>query len=142
MRSKFLIPLYSLSLLASSMVMAQSYDSTGSARLFVTPQASQVETNVPGYGSFSEGAVVKRFHISWGGGGGAQCGQTVERGLCVVRKGQNGSLIGSLYFGQANYQYIDLDEWRGSTRPGNAPACPVNTIGEVVAVSGGFQSCN
>lgn len=139
MRSKLYISLYSLSLLASSMVMAQNYDSTGAARLFVTPQASQVETNVPGYGNFSEGAVVRRFIISWGGG---QCGNTEERGICVVRKGNNGSLKGSLYYGAMGYHYLDLDEWRGNTKTSSTPVCPMNTIGEVMSVSGGFQNCS
>lgn len=60
---------------------AQTFDSTGGNRLFVTPQADG-SVDVPGYGVWLEGSVVKGAS-----GGGPSCGGgggTRYSGLCIV----------------------------------------------------------
>ena len=50
-------------LIAATTTFAQNFDSTGLNRLFVppTPPLSQPTTEVPGYGTYLDGAVVKNY---------------------------------------------------------------------------------
>lgn len=81
----------------SQISFAQNYDSTGTNRLFVTPNPSPIPETVPvpGYGGISEGAVIAVYSV--------KNGPVTTFYACVVKRGAFG----------------------GS--PGGGPACPQNT---------------
>lgn len=77
---KRLITISSLFVISSA-ANCQTFDSTGGNRLFVTPQADG-SVDVPGYGVWLEGSVVKGASS-----GGPTCGNgggTRYSGLCIV----------------------------------------------------------
>lgn len=80
MKGKGLIVLVS-AITALNIANSQSFDSTGSNRLYVTPSASG-SVGVPGYGDKPEGAIVATFS--------AKVGAVTTFYACVVKAGGTG----------------------------------------------------
>lgn len=76
-----------------SISSAQNFDSTGGNRLWITPSAPGID--IPGYGIYPEGAIVKRALIS-----GNKCGSapgTTYVGLCLVDTAGRYPTVDELY---------------------------------------------
>lgn len=98
---------------------AQTFDSTGSARLWAPtpPKDSAPEIiQVPGYGAFADGGVVKGFDYLEDNYGG--CQRTQYIGVCTAKKGAPG------------YRYYQNQ------------VCPVETLKVLIHVEGTWDTCN
>lgn len=80
------ISLMIIAAIAASSSIAQYDDSTGTNRLFVSPE-SKDGTYVPDYGNRLEGTILKAYSRTISS---TTCFKEYENGLCVVRNGAGG----------------------------------------------------
>ena len=97
---------------------AKTYDSTGPVRLWAPNNSGAGATEivqVPGYGSFTEGGVVKGYDIVESNAGNCSASQYI--GVCSAKKGAPG------------YRYY---QWE---------VCPVETVKVQIHVVGTWHTC-